>query len=445
MDKEFKKKLTDIALPITVQTLMHSSLSLIDQIMIGSLGSACIAGIGLAGKFTSLFSVTVSAIVAAAGILISQYVGAKNERGVRDSFYLPLYFSLIFVVGFTLASLFAPIQIMAFYADDVETISKAAVYLRWRAVGYFPEILTMFVSTLLRNMNRAKLPAVAGVVAIITNTLLNWLLIFGFGPIPRMEEAGAAIATVISHIVEMLIVVVLFVREKKKQNLFLHPTVSFSKEFVKNAAVILAPILVGEFLWSLGENMYAVIYGHLGTEPCAAMTLMYPIQGIAIGALCGVSAASGIIVGNSLGANDDKKAWSQAIDFVRLTVTAGIIIGVIVCALSPFYVKLFNVAPETRAVTIKILAAFAFVFTAKVFNMVIGGGVLQSGGQTKFMTAVNIIGTWGAGVPLGFVSAYFFKLPIWWVYFFLSLEEFVRVGISIWLLKSKRWMKNVAV
>lgn len=445
MDKEFKKKLTDIALPITVQTLMHSSLSLIDQIMIGSLGSACIAGIGLAGKFTSLFSVTVSAIVAAAGILISQYVGAKNERGVRDSFYLPLYFSLIFVVGFTFASLFAPIQIMAFYADDVETISKAAVYLRWRAVGYFPEILTMFVSTLLRNMNRAKLPAVAGVVAIITNTLLNWLLIFGFGPIPRMEEAGAAIATVISHIVEMLIVVVLFAREKKKQNLFLHPTVSFSKEFVKNAAVILAPILVGEFLWSLGENMYAVIYGHLGTEPCAAMTLMYPIQGIAIGALCGVSAASGIIVGNSLGANDDKKAWSQAIDFVRLTVTAGIIIGVIVCALSPFYVKLFNVAPETRAVTIKILVAFAFVFTAKVFNMVIGGGVLQSGGQTKFMTAVNIIGTWGAGVPLGFVSAYFFKLPIWWVYFFLSLEEFVRVGISIWLLKSKRWMKNVAV
>ena len=445
MDKEFKKKLTDIALPITVQTLMHSSLSLIDQIMIGSLGSACIAGIGLAGKFTSLFSVTVSAIVAAAGILISQYVGAKNERGVRDSFYLPLYFSLIFVVGFTLASLFAPIQIMAFYADDVETISKAAVYLRWRAIGYFPEILTMFVSTLLRNMNRAKLPAVAGGVAIITNTLLNWLLIFGFGPIPRMEEAGAAIATVISHIVEMLIVVVLFVREKKKQDLFLHPTVSFSKEFVKNAAVILAPILVGEFLWSLGENMYAVIYGHLGTEPCAAMTLMYPIQGIAIGALCGVSAASGIIVGNSLGANDDKKAWTQAIDFVRLTITAGIIIGLTVCLLSPLYVKLFNVAPETRAVTIKILAAFAFVFTAKVFNMVIGGGVLQAGGQTKFMTAVNIIGIWGAGVPLGFASAYFFKLPIWWVYFFLSLEEFVRVGISIWLLKSRRWMKNVAV
>jgi Na+-driven multidrug efflux pump len=175
------------------------------------------------------------------------------------------------------------------------------------------------------------------------------------------------------------------------------------------------------------------------------MTLMYPIQGIAIGALCGVSSAAGIIVGNSLGADDEEKAWSQAVSFVRLTVAAGIIIALAVCALSPLYVRLFNVAPDTRAITVRILIAFALVFTAKVFNMVVGGGVLQAGGQTKFMTAVNIIGTWGFGVPLGFVTAYVLKLPIWWVYFILSLEEYVRLAISVWLLNSRRWMKNVAV
>lgn len=93
--------------------------------------------------------------------------------------------------------------------------------------------------------------------------------------------------------------------------------------------------------------------------------------------------------------------------------------------------RLFNVAPDTRAITVRILIAFALVFTAKVFNMVVGGGVLQAGGQTKFMTAVNIIGTWGFGVPLGFVTAYVLKLPIWWVYFILSLEEYVSLGISV--------------
>ena len=445
MDKEFKQKLLHIALPVTIQALMQSSLNLIDQIMIGSLGSACIAGIGLAGKFTSILSVLVAAIVSAAGILISQYFGAKNEKGVRDSFYLPFYFSLLFVLIFSILSFFIPNQIMSLYADDGETISKAATYLKIRTAGYLPSVITMFVSTLLRNMQKAKLPAIAGIVSIAINTLMNWLLINGVWIFPRLEESGAAIATVLSQIFEMLIVTVLFLREKKKQNLFLHPTVSFSKTFIKNVSSILAPILVGEALWSLGENVYAIIYGHLGTEPCAAMTLMYPIQGIAIGSLSGVASAAGIIVGNSLGAGDEKKAYGEALGFVRLTVTAGIIIGVFVCLISPLYVRLFNVAPETRTGTIKILAAFSAVFTAKVFNMVVGGGVLQAGGQTKFMTLVNIIGTWGCGVPFGFISAYVFKFPIWWVYFALSLEEYVRLAISVWLLKSRRWMKNVAV
>ena len=445
MDKDFKKKLIEIALPVTVQCLMQSSLSLIDQIMIGSLGSECIAGIGLAGKFTSLFSVTVAAIVTAAGILISQYFGAKNEMGVRDSFYLPMYLSLILVVIFSLLSVFVPNQVMSLYANDKNTVAKAASYLIYRTPGYLACVITMFISTLLRNMNRAKLPAVAGIIAIITNTVMNWFLIYGILFFPRLEEAGAALATVISQCVEMLIVLTLFIREKKKQNLFLQPTVHFSKEFYKNAFAILMPILIGEFLWSLGENVYAVIYGHLGTEACAAMTLMYPIQGIAIGALCGVSSAAGIIVGNSLGADDNDKAYSQSIDFVKLTVVSGILIGIIVCAISPLYVKLFNVEPETRLITIRILIAFAVVFTAKVFNMVIGGGVLQSGGQTKFMTLINIIGPWAFGVPMGFLAAYYFKLSIWWVYLILSLEEYVRLIISVWLLKSKRWMKNVAV
>ena len=445
MDKEFKQKLLHIALPVTIQALMQSSLNLIDQIMIGSLGSACIAGIGLAGKFTSILSVLVAAIVSAAGILISQYFGAKNEKGVRDSFYLPFYFSLLFVLIFSILSFFIPNQIMSLYADDGETIYKAATYLKIRTAGYLPSVITMFVSTLLRNMQKAKLPAIAGIVSIAINTLMNWLLINGVWIFPRLEESGAAIATVLSQIFEMLIVTVLFLREKKKQNLFLHPTVSFSKTFIKIVSSILAPILVGEALWSLGENVYAIIYGHLGTEPCAAMTLMYPIQGIAIGSLSGVASAAGIIVGNSLGAGDEKKAYGEAFGFVRLTVTAGIIIGVFVCLISPLYVRLFNVAPETRTGTIKILAAFSAVFTAKVFNMVVGGGVLQAGGQTKFMTLVNIIGTWGCGVPFGFISAYVFKFPIWWVYFALSLEEYVRLAISVWLLKSRRWMKNVAI
>lgn len=445
MNKEFKGKLIQLALPVTIQSLMQSSLSLIDQIMIGSLGSASIAGIGLAGKFTSLFNVMAGAIVTASGILISQYFGAKNEKGIRNSFFLPLYISAFFALVFSVISFAIPNVVMSVYADDAETVMKASSYLRWRALGFFPSVATLFISTLLRNMKKAKLPAIAGISAIIVNTVLNWFLIFGIGIFPKLEEKGAAIATVIAGIAEMLIVGTLFLREKKARNMSLKPVFSFPREFVVNAIKILAPILVGEALWSLGENTYAIIYGHLGTEPCAAMTLMYPIQGIVIGALCGVSSAAGIIVGNSLGAGENEKAYAEAKSFVALTITAGAILALVVCAVSPLYVRLFKVPDETRAVTIKILVSFSLVFIAKVFNMVVGGGVLQSGGQTKFLTAVNIIGTWGFGVPLGFITAYALRMPIWKVYFFLSLEEYVRLIISVILLKSRRWMKNVTI
>ena len=437
MDTEFTTQLKEIALPVTLQSLIGSSLSLIDQIMIGTLGSEAISGIGLAGKFTSLFSVTVAAVVTVAGILIAQHFGAQNKQGIRDSFYFPLLFALAPTAIFTALSLAIPRQVMSLYSDDAGTIREAAVYLRFRAAEYLPSVLTLFVSTMLRNMNRATLPALAGVAALVSNTVLNWLLIFGVGAFPQMGAAGAALATSLSRVVELSIVLVFFRGEKQKQGLSLAPTLRFPKAFVAQTLKILAPILAGEFLWSLGENMYALIYGHLGTEPCAAMTLMYPIQGIAIGALSGVASAAGIITGES------EKAWREAMRFVRLTVAAGILLSLCVAALAPLYVRLFAVAPETRLVTVKILMAFSAVFTAKVFNMVIGGGVLQSGGETKFMTAVNITGTWLFGVPLGLLSAYLFKLPIWWVYLILSLEEYVRLAISMRLLLSRKWMKNV--
>ena len=231
---------------------------------------------------------------------------------------------MLLTAFFSVVCLTAPKAIMALYSDDADTVAKAAVYLKWRTLEFLPSALTLFFSTMLRNMNKAKLPAIAGIVSIFSNTLFNWLLIFGIGIFPRMEEAGAAMATSIARFIEMAIILALFAKEKKMQDIYLRPSFRFSVKFLKNIAAILVPILIGEFLWSLGENVYAGIYGHLGKEPCAAMTLMYPIQGIAIGSLGGVASAAGIITGNSLGANNQQKAWSQATDFVRLTVKAGI-------------------------------------------------------------------------------------------------------------------------
>lgn len=433
-----------IAVPITIQSLLQAVLGLVDQIMIGNLGSASIAGVGLAVKFVSLFTVTISAIVTVAGIMIAQYKGSKSKKGMNDSFFCNLYFMLVIAIAFIFISFCFPEQVMALYSSDPETIDQAVIYLRILTIGFIPQVFTLILSALLRNMEAAKVPMIASAVSVITNTILNYILIFGKFFFPKMNVAGAAWATSISRMIELFIILALFFRIRKSKDIELKVVFSFERNFIRKIICVLAPILLCELLWSLGENVYAMIYGHIGTKACAAMTLTYPIQTIAIGMLSGLSASVGIIVGESLGKGDYDTAYKESKIFIRITVIASFCIALIISLLGGFYVKLFHVGNDIQNITIYILYAYSFVFCAKVVNMVLGGGVLRSGGQTKYIMIIDIIGTWLVGVPLGYITAYVLKLPIYYVYFILSLEEYVRVAMGAYVFKSRRWMKNIS-
>ena len=188
-----------------------------------------------------------------------------------------------------------------------------------------------------------------------------------------------------------------------------------------------------------------MIYGHLGTKACAAMTVTYPIQGLAIGALSGVAAASGIIVGASLGSENEEKAYEDASRILQLTVISGIVLSVIIALIAHLYVLVYNVEPDVRQTAVYILYAYTLVFCGKVTNMVLGGGILRSGGQTQYTMMIVIGATWLVGVPLGLITAYVFHWPIYIVYFALSLEEYVRVAFKVKLFKSRKWMSNLAI
>lgn len=443
MKKQFLNDMFRVALPITIQGLLQAALSLIDQIMIGRLGSASIAGVGLGAKFISLFTVTMTAVVTVAGILIAQYCGSRQKKGVSDSFFSNLYLALLVALIFMVLSLSIPNQIMSLYSKDAETVGEAVVYLKIMTLGFLPQTVTLMLSALLRNMDAAKVPMIAGGVSVISNTILNYLMIFGIGCFPKMGVAGAALATAISRIIELFIIFWMFLKINRKKQVELRPTIHFDKEFLKKIVLILAPILCCEFLWSLGENVYAIIYGHIGTESCAAMTLTYPLQTLAIGALSGVSAAAGVMIGNLLGKDDKEGAYDDSKSFMKVTIKAAVIISLFIVLFSSFYVKLYGVSADTRQLTIYILFAYALVFPAKVINMVLGGGILRSGGKTKYIMAVDMIGTWLLGVPLGLLAAYVWKLPIYYVYLILSMEEYVRVIMCTVIFKSKRWMVNM--
>ena len=196
-EQEFRKSLVRIAIPAALQSLLQSSFSIIDQVMIGQLGSASIAGIGLAGKFASLYSVVLGAVAAAAGIMLAQYIGQRNEQALGSSFRRNMALSLAIAAVFTLVCMLFPMKIMSLYTNDAETCENAAVYLKIYAYSLIPMAVTSIVSVLLRCMENAVLPLIAGILSVALNTIMNYVLIFGRCGFSAMGVKGAAIASVI--------------------------------------------------------------------------------------------------------------------------------------------------------------------------------------------------------------------------------------------------------
>lgn len=443
--ESFERTILKIALPVTLQCLLQSSFSVIDQVMIGRLGECSIAGIGLGGKFISLYSVVLAAITTAAGIMISQYMGGKDEKAVSWSFAVNTLLSIGLAVIFLFICVAFPEIIMGVYTKDEVTRRLGASYIRIFAISFVPMAISAIVTTMLRCMELASLPLYSSVLALLLNTGLNYLLIFGKGIFPKMGVEGAAWASVISQVVSCGIVLILFKKHIQKQGIKLtiewRQQSTFYKGNWNKYIKILCPILICEFLWSLGENVYSVIYGNMGTDACAAFTMTVPIQTLMIGALSGLSQAAGILIGKSLGGKKYEKAYEESKKLMKYGLMGSILLSLILVMVGSFYVKIYDVEVAVQELTKSVLLAFAVISPVKVQNMILGGGIIRSGGKTKYIMWVDIIGTWVFGVPLGLLAAFVWKMPIAYVYFILSLEECVRLGISLIIFKKKVWME----
>lgn len=463
-NRTFFKMVCSLAIPVAIQSMLQSSFSIIDQIMIGQLGSISIAGVGLASKFSSIFSVVVSAVGAVAGIMIAQYIGGKNYKEIRKSFYVNLFFAGLIAAIFLGLCTFAPQQIMGLYTKESKTCQAAAEYLAIIGGTFLPMAGATMFATLFRCIEKAQYPLYASILSALLNTGLNYILIFGKYGFSPMGAKGAAIATVIAQWGNLLFMLLFMSRiempwkkkmetdiaveddgglhrkaeDREQQRKKEKPFFSWRQYFS-----MLLPILICEVLWSLGENVYAIIYGHMGTDAAAAMTLTNPIQGLLIGALCGLSQAAGVIIGKMLGNKEYDAAYDASKKLILYGAVGACILSLLVVITAPFYMKIYQVEDSVKVLTRHILYAYALVAPFKVLNMILGGGIIRSGGKTTYILVIDTIGTWGFGVPLGLLGAFVLNLTIPYVYFLLSLEECVRFAISLVVFRRRSWMQSL--
>lgn len=442
-DKPYYKTMLAIAIPVSIQSLFQASLSMIDQFMIGRLGKEAIAGVGLGSRFPFIFLVTLAAVASTISIFAAQFWGKKDTENIARTLGGTLLFGALITLVFSLTSLIFSHQVLGIYTKDVNIIELGSSYLKIIAVGYIPMLLISVYSSVLRSTENVKVPMYAGLFAIGLNTLLNYLLIFGKFNFPKLGLYGAAYATTITRFIECALLLIITYVKKYPGSFKISEIFDLSPVFLKKIFIVMSPLLINEFMWALGETMYSVIYGRIGTLEVAAMTLTYPIQGLSIGFFSGISSAAGIMIGNTLGKGDRETAFKYSKKFIKLGIVGASVFGCLLVICSRLYVSIFNVSNDLKDYTIKLLIMFSIVLWIKVSNMIIGGGILRSGGETKYTLYLDMIGTWGIGVPIGFISAFVLKLPIHWVYLIISGEELVRFIIGLKLLHSKKWMKDI--
>ena len=441
---QFMRSLCKIAIPVTLQSMLQASFSIVDQLMIGQLGETNIAAVGICGNYSMLVSVLFGAVGTVAGILIAQFLGAEDRREAWSSFTVSMVLCGMIAFIFSAASMAAPAGILELYTKDTAILGAGCGYLRLIAVTFLPMGISTILSVWLRCREHAMAAFVAGLCAVAANTAGNYLLIFGKLGAPALGITGAGIATLGSQLLNLAILTICFVRclykEADRMQLSLH----FEKLNGKEYLMMICPILISEFLWSLGQNVESAVYGHLGTQNLAAYTLTCPVQGLMVGALSGLSAAAGVLIGKRLGKKEYDAAYEEAGKILKAGLVGAVVVSGILVFLSGFYVSLYRVDVTVQELGKSLLFVFALYAPVKIENMILGGGILKSGGDTKTVMLIDIVGTWGMGIPLCFAGAYLLQWGIVGVYALLTSEEILRLAVSLVIFRKKKWMISLA-
>lgn len=442
-DKKFIRKTIAITIPIALQALLNTSLNLVDTVMIGSLGQKSIAAVGLANKVFFVFTLLLFGIVSGSSILTAQYFGKRDIKSIRKVLGMSLGMGLIGSLIFVIPSLICPEVVMSIFTPNEETIKIGAGYLAIVAISYPLTAITNVYVALLRGVNQVKAPVIITLISIFIKVILNYILIFGHLGMPALGVQGEAIATLIARTVECICILSIVYFQNGPAAAKLKELFAFDKIFIKLYFITVSPVIINEFMWGLGVTMYSVVYGRMGDEAVAAITITQIVEQIITVIFQGISAATAVILGNELGANKLEEAKTHAKYFIILQFISALIMMMICFVIRNPLINLFNVSEVVGSNISNCLIVFIIYLPFKVFNWVNIVGILRSGGDTKVALMLDISGVWCVGIPLAFLGGILLQVPIYLVYAMVALEEVYKFILGFRRYKQKVWLRNL--
>lgn len=443
-DREFFKNLLILAIPIILQNLIGASLNLLDNLMIGSLGENAIASTGIANQYYMLYYNSTNGIVMGAGIFMAQYWGKKDVKSIYKFMGISLLFSLFTAFLFVIGGVFFSENIMGIFTKEKIVSDLGKNYLAAVAPSYIFTSISLTYAMALRSAGYTKIPMYASLIGLIFNGVLNYIFIFGKLGIPALGVTGAALGTTVARFMEMSFILhTIYVRDKNIIAGKLSEMFVFTKDLITKFIKTATPVVFNDVMWIGGITVYFIAYSKLGTNATATMQISNTINNAFNIFAIGIAIASSIVIGNKIGAGEEKEAKEVAIKINIFGIALGVLVGVVFFIASPFIPLMFKITPETKANVITVLRIMSILVPVRFFGIVQIIGVLRGGGDVVYAILVELIAVWGIGVPLSFIGAVYLNYPITIVYALTCLEEPFKMISTIPRLLSGKWIRNL--
>ncbi len=440
----FRKKLLMLVLPIAFQQFMLAVVSASDALMLGMLDQDAMSAVSLAGQITFVENLFLASTTLGLSILAAQYYGKGELQTVEKIFAYAMKVTALIALVFFLAGLCIPESLMKIFTQEAVLIEGGKSYLQTVSLSYLLTGISQVYLCGLKNTGKAGKSSLISTVSVVINILLNTCLIFGLASFPKLEIKGAALATVVARIIE-LVWCILETKKKNSIKLRMGYLLHTQKELKKSFWKYTTPVLGNEVTWGVGFTMYSVIMGHMGTDAVAANSIANIVKNLVASFGIGLGSGGGVILGNELGAGHMERAKLYGQKLFRMSIIGGIIAGGLMILLIPPVLKAANLSPQASEYLKWMLVMCSYYMVGKIINTTLVNGVFCAGGDSKFGWCCDFITMWCIFVPLGFIVAFVLKLPVLGVYFFINIDEFAKLPAEFHNYRKYKWLKNLTI
>ncbi len=441
-DRESYGQMLTLIIPIVVQNLFNAAISSADVVMLNSVGQSHISAVSLAVQYSNLLHMLHFGLGSGLSMLCAQYWGKGDLKAIEKIQGIALRFvaSASFVMA--VLALCIPDLMMTVYTDDPELITIGASYIRIMSVGYLCWGFSEIYLAVLRSVEKVKISTMLNISALSLNIFLNAIFIYGWFGMPKMGAAGVALATTISRAVQLI---ACFAVSGMQEDVKFKPVAILWKPGVlmKDFLKLSVPALANDMVWGLAFSTYSIIMGHMGSDVVAANSIVEVVRSLGTTFCYALSSASAIYLGKWIGANQLERAREDSRRVLKLTVTAGVIGGLVVLGLSPFVLWFADLSDTAMGYLKIMLFINSYYIMGISVNSVLTCGVFRAGGDSRFGLVCDGINMWCYAVPLGFLNAFVFKLPPMVVYFFLFTDEFTKMPFALRHYRKGKWLKNI--